>query len=429
MRTLKFQSILDRVVRKLGRDANAMPSQDMSRSIVDHINDHVEALHQAWDWPEWTITEERAFRQIWNATVQYSRVSSLTGKPDEIFYLGTGFIPGGEFGEDFGYYRVKSSEDIAIDPPVGTLPTNTSFFEVMEWVDAYVEYDQPRKRSIGRVTGVYGGNPRLNGCGCGTGGGVHFRASEKGIDVRCQGGPTVFVTYLMPLPQYTIIPYVVGKTYVRGDVVFDFTTGECFQSVAISTNPPSDSSVWRRIPFLQKWATIVVEEAFADCLLEFDQGGNQDLGAKSTLAAQAKERAILAYQARVDELTAQGQILKWGFCRKKCDGWCESIPWTGGSVTTLTDEDESDLGWVYPPVTAAPVTGIFYFPDVNSLKTTPPTLVAQSSTGFEVGTMAVISTAQHFRLDPGPANEVDPGEGNPTDYNLASHNVHWVAVL
>ena len=431
MRTTTFQKVFDGVVRMLGRDPLAEVPQDVARSIVQHINERVETILQAWDWPEWTLTEERAFRQIWNSTVQYSRVDSTTGKPDEVFYLGDSFAPaaspGAAFGTNYGYYRVKGSA--VTDPPVGTLPTSTTYFEPLEFVPAYIEYDQPRKRSIGRVASVYNSNPSLNGCGCGEGRGVRFRVSERGLDVCGNGGPTVFVSFIMPLPQYTMIPYVVGKTYIQADTVFDPATGECFQSVATTTNPPSDTSVWRRIPFLQKWSTYVVNGAFADCLLEFDQGGNEDLQAKAGLAGKAEARAMLAFEARIDEFASQGQVLKYGFCEPRCNGWCESISWTGGSVTTLTDADESDLGWVYPPVVADPVTGMFYFPTVNSLKTTTPTLISQASTGFAVGTMAVISTGQHFRLDAGPANASDPGEGQPTDYSLSSHNVHWVAVL
>jgi len=60
----------------------------MSRAIVEHINERVETVLQAWDWPEWQLTEERAYRQIWDSTRQYKRVSDKDGKPDEVFYLG-----------------------------------------------------------------------------------------------------------------------------------------------------------------------------------------------------------------------------------------------------------------------------------------------------------------------------------------------------
>ena len=41
-------------------------SSDAGLSISDNLNARVQTAWFLWEWPEWTITEERAFRQIWN---------------------------------------------------------------------------------------------------------------------------------------------------------------------------------------------------------------------------------------------------------------------------------------------------------------------------------------------------------------------------
>jgi hypothetical protein len=232
----------------------------------------------------------------------------------------------------------------------------------------------------------------------------------------------------MPVPVYSIVPYAAGRTYERGDVVFDPATGECYQAIITTVSTPGPTGDWRWVPFLNKWATYVVQGAFADCLSELDQGGNDDVQARLTLAARAEGKAMAALEARIDDLAAQGHVLKYSFC-KKCDCWCESLPFTGGSVTTLTEECFSNAGWVYP--SPSPISqGFYYYPTVMSLKTTTPTLIATVPTvGFATGTIAKIYTGAEFRLDAGAASGSDPGEGEPADYDLATNNKKWVQVM
>jgi hypothetical protein len=308
MRTTKFQTVFDRVVRKLGRDPLAEIPQDMSRALVEHINERVRTICDGWMWPEWTVTEERAFRPVWNSTEAYLKVSSTDGLPDEVFYLGAAYVVGGDFGTGYGYYRVKA--DAPADPPIGTVPTNATYWELIDPVDTFIAYDQRDRRAIGQVLEVYSGNPRVP-----TGsmrGRRRFNPSEKGIDVP-GGGTTVFITQKLPVPTYTMVPYVVGKTYSRGETVFDPTTGECYQAITTTTAAPSDATKWNWVPFLAVWTEYVCNGAFADTMLEFDQGGNGDIQAKVVLAQAASERAEKHYEREVDTLVAQGQVLKYNF--------------------------------------------------------------------------------------------------------------------
>src|SRR5512144_568144 len=105
MRTRKFQRVFDRIVRLHGRDPNAEIGHDMAQSLVEHINVRVREVWEAWRWPEWERTEERAFRTVWNDSRQFVRVGA-DGNPDEIYYI-----------PNQTYYRVIAS--IGADPPIG----------------------------------------------------------------------------------------------------------------------------------------------------------------------------------------------------------------------------------------------------------------------------------------------------------------------
>src|SRR4029453_14565964 len=121
--------------------------------------------------------------------------------------------------------------------------------------------------------------------------------SEKGIDVA-GAGPTTFITYKMPVPQYTIIPYVIGKIYNPGDVIFDPTIGECLQALALTAALPADPAFWKRVPFLEKWAMYVEWGAYADCLSELDN--NENLQVNLALAQLADGKALDGFQREVD---------------------------------------------------------------------------------------------------------------------------------
>jgi hypothetical protein len=332
MRTQKFKDVFDRVVRLHGRDPRNPISSDISNALIDHINYRVRTICSAWLWPEWVITEERAFRPVWNSTEAYLKVSTTDALPDEVFYLGAAYVVGGEFGTGYGYYRVKATA--VTDPPIGTVPTNTTYWEAITPVDTFIAYDQRDRRALGQVLNVFSRNPRVP---TGSNGGMRrFTPSEKGIDVIGSGVTTVFITHKMPCPSYTMTPYVAGKTYTRADTVFDPTTGECYQAIDTTTVAPSDATHWNWIPFLDAWAGYVCNGAFADSLMEFDQGGNGDLQAKMVLSQAANDRADTQFQLEVDSLAIQGQKLKWNFCGQTRNYWTESEA-CGCGLVTLTD--------------------------------------------------------------------------------------------
>jgi hypothetical protein len=392
VRTKQFKHIFDRVVTLHGRNPRKEMPTDMPRAIVYHINERTRELVQGWPWPEWRVTEERSFRQVWRSDHQYYRANPATGNPDEVFYL-----------PNTTYYRVLPTAPS--DPVVGDLPTDTLHWSVLDPVDSYVAYDQPCKRSIGMVTGVYKEDPRMWGrngswCGgtrgCGDQPKLCYHPSEFGIDICNPPGPTVFICYSMPNPIYTMSAHVAGKTYTKGSATFDFQTGEVFQALNDTTAVLTDTSNWTWVPFLEKWESYVVNSAFADTLYEFDQGGNEDLQMRSMIAEKYENKAMNSLQGEVDALQAQGQVLKYAFCKPCFTFWCESSDWSGGTVTTLTDSCDQGAVFMPPPTQAIiPTRGSLWFTgSADPTPTNPPPAELQPQDMYLNGT-----TGNVFQFD------------------------------
>ncbi len=313
MKTTPFRKVWDRTVRYLGLNARKQYEPDLREALTDRINDRVRTIWTGWSWPEWEITEERAFRPIWNAGGKYkSKGTDRSGFPDEVFYLGSPYQVNDTFGTGFGYYRVLAAPPS--DPPIGTVPTNATYWEKMTTVDTFIAYDQRDARPIGEVLAAYSRNPRVpTGSRCWE---IKYDPSELGIDVRAGGLNSVFLTYKMPCPEYTMLPYVVGRVYDRGDIVFSASLGDCYQAITVTTGVPGDyvnNDDWILVPFLEKWEGYVVNGAYADSLMESNPGGNEDIQSRAYLCQQAEQRATDALQQEVDALTAQGQRLQWNF--------------------------------------------------------------------------------------------------------------------
>lgn len=420
LRRTPFKAVVDQVVRLHGLNPRGDIPEDIVFAITEHVNARVEQACLAWDWPEWSMTEQRAFRTPWNADAQFYRANA-NGIPDEIFYI-----------PNTTYYKVLA--DAVSNPPIGTLPTDTDYFAVLDPVDSYLEYDQPCKRSIGTVLSIYGTDPRSAAC-C-NGSLLRYKPSEKGVDV-CGHGPMVYVHYQMPIPVYTMMPYVAGKVYERGEVVLDPASGECFVAVGITNDAPRTlPALWRHVPFLRKWLQFVKWGAYADGLTEIDAGNSIDANVRAEKSQKAEEKAMIALQQQVDSFAMQGQKLQWNF-RRCYDNWCESIPWCGGTVTTLTDACESGLGFVYPdPVSDCGGVKYEYHYEIKSLR--GPQLVPLNSLAtvcFGIGSIIIIvidpgtgPERQEYRMVEGPADTNDPGHVQPLDYDATTNSKHWESI-
>jgi hypothetical protein len=379
MRTVTFKSVFESIARQLGMDPRGdAVSSDAGLSISDNLNDRVRTAWFAWEWPEWTITEERAFRQIWNSSRPFYQVGA-DGTPDEVFYIpnvATASLV------DAAYYRVKANGSGS--PPPGTPPTNTTYWEPMDTVDTYVAFDQICRRRIGEVLEVFANNPAV----CKPPRCLNKRPSENGIQIYEAGGlSTVFVRYLMPAEQFTTSPYIPSRTYLTGDRVYVADQGECYQAlqVAMGKDPATEYSYWRRCLFPAVLAKYVQLGTYADCLSESDTSDERDpvmLQIRGQSASKAASDAEEEFDRQCKRLQAQGQHYQYlpfgvrvarggpavsGFYSVPgyvlqgggAYGYGPIAP-TGSGQTTLSDQCEGE--WTYqvpppPPLVNAADTG------------------------------------------------------------------------
>ena len=354
-------------------------SSDTGLSISDNLNARVQTAWFAWEWPEWTITEERAFRQIWNDSRQFYQAGA-DGTPDEVFY-----IPNVSTHSlvDAAYYRVLDTAPS--DPPMGTPPDDTTYWEPMDTVDTYIEFDQVCRRRIGEVLDVYANNPAI----CKPPRCLNHRPTENGIQVYEAGGLlTVFVRYLIPAEQFTTFPYIASRTYLRGDRVYVADQGECYQAIQVTTgnDPATETSYWRRCLFPAVLAQYVQLGTYGDCLLESDSSDERDpvmLQIRGQNASRARADADDEINRQINRLQAQGQAFRYlpfGVVVGKAArgaGAFYSVPGyvlqgggaygygpitpTGTGTTTISDQCETEWGYIPP----APPAVIVQVPIAN----------------------------------------------------------------
>jgi hypothetical protein len=456
MRTVTWKSVYEGILRRPGMDPRGdAVSTDTGLSVTEAANARVRRGWFFWEWPEWTITEERAYRQVWNDSRQFY-LAGPDGKPDEVFYIPNVVA---HSLEGAGYYRVK--EDAPGSPPIGTPPTDTDSWEKMDSVDTYVAYDQICRRRIGEVLEVFADNPAISKPPRKL---VH-RPAENGIQISDASGLlTVFVRYLIPAEQFTTFPYIASRTYLRGDVVYLPIVGECYQAIRVAVNqdPVTQPLYWRRCLFPEVLAQYVKAGAYADTLREADTSDERDpviLQIRGQRAAAADAEAEDEIGRQINRLQAQGQhyhYLPFGVTVRRAMhggvGGFWSVPGyvlqgggpdygpvapTGSGVTTISDQCETEWGYI-PEVPIQPRPAVIweYHPEIVSLAgPEEPSLKSLDTAARSVSSLVQIVLTiggsrqeQAYELRSGQADPDDPGMVQPHDWDLATNNKHWERV-
>lgn len=280
MRTVNFVSdVVYGMAHLLGVDPEQDLLRDHARAWVSAINSKVRYGWEFWDWPELTITEERALRQIWLTDVTYT---SGQGDNSELYYI-----------PNTTYYKVIGS------PPVGTLPTDATYFEEIESadLDRHIAYEQWGKQDIGQIYAVHADSPRT------------FTPalpwvtspSGYGLDVSVYSGNTVWITYKPRPPQFTSATYSASTAYSRGDLVLDLASGDCYVALASSTDQPlAATSYWLKQEFPYLLSEYVKYAAAADM--------SDDVQQKALYLEQANEFLF----REVDKGMEQGESHHYG---------------------------------------------------------------------------------------------------------------------
>lgn len=438
MRLVTYQSIFDGVVRRMGLDASGDDiSTDTGMAIAEKVTQRIKSVLDIWDWSEFSRTEERAYRSIWN-DVRTFRIVGEDGNPDEFYYLA-----------DQTYYRVLATAPG--DPPAGTLPTNTTYFESFNNPEPFIARDQIDQMSMGTVLGVYGRNPSLNGSSNGDRL-LSFRPSERGIEVlgvynfspwwiapnppQSASPLTAFVWYLIPPPEYTWKPYIDIRQYHAGDLVFfapPTGDGNCYKALGDTVgNAPTNINFWVIEPVPASLATFLKEGAYAD-LLSDGINGEPATAAALQASGLAETKAQASIQREIDKLLSQGQKHFYGGAKQwRWSGLWSSQPWGGDKVITLGGPVPSSGVLPTPAGIGAPWE---FRREIISILGSTLSLQALSTTARQSGSMVTIVIGSSgnrdkstWQLLSGAAIPGDDGQVQPLDYSPSTNKVHWELV-
>lgn len=280
MREVNYlDSILYGVAHILGVDTTHDLLKDHARPWANAINTRLRYAWEFWDWPEFMVTEERALRQVWYTDVDYT---SGEGDNSEVYYI-----------PNDTYYRVTAN------PPVGTLPTNVTYFTPITFadLDRYIAYEQNGKQDIGQVYGIYNSSPRANVPT------IQWGASPSGLglDIGYLTATTIWITYKPKPPQFTSNTYSTTASYRRGDVVLDLDSGDCYLALRSSANNALNlPAYWLRQEFPYTLSEYVKYAAASDHADDVQRGDR--------LMSQAEEFLT----REVDKQTESGQVHHYG---------------------------------------------------------------------------------------------------------------------
>jgi len=303
LRTVTFRSVVDSILRR--HQINPQGDRfnyDTLRAVTEHINTRVRTAWNFWEWPQLTMLQHRAFRTVWIDTLQFQRVNSES-VPDELYYPADG-----------NYYRVKAAAPA--DPPVGTLPTNTTYFETFALVDRYILLEQANQTPMGEVIAVFDTDPRVSQYHYAHK--IPFHPTEREVTTVCVGtGAMVWVVFRLPYSVFTGVPWVQGKAYIRGDLVYYPPSGECYKALAgtlVSDPPPVSNVTWARVPLPEIFSSYVTAGSYADGLSETDAQEKDPvvLQVRNTKAQIANAEADTYLQQEVDRLVVEGQVYRYG---------------------------------------------------------------------------------------------------------------------
>ncbi len=278
MREVNFaRDVIHGMAAILGIDAELDLMRDHARLWCASVNSKVRHGWGFWPWPEFQVTEERAFRQIWHTDVDYQAGQA---ENSEVYYIPTGL-----------YYRAIGN------PPVGNLPTNDSdpvYWEAIAAadLDRHLAYEQYGKQDIDRVISIDSETPRTASSGIRW----NIAPSGYGIDLGTEAGPTFWVTYVPRAPEFTTSTYDSTRLYARGDLVLDLTTGDCYRALRPGSGHAIDqASYWLRQQFPYVLSEYVKYAASSEHA--------EDLQTRIALL----DTGMNSLRDEVDKLIAQGQ--------------------------------------------------------------------------------------------------------------------------
>lgn len=273
MRTTPFRAVVDEVLASVGLvyDSTATAQNDVVASVINR------RVAEAWDWarwPEWTLSEERAFADFWRDDLAYSTGDVVWSVAQEKYYEALQTVP------------------------IGTAVTNATYWEASSAPTAReISLEQYGETYIGRVWAVGSVDPQ-----------THSELTTYGwnegpdkISVPDCTLDTAWVLFGRRAPKFSLKAHSGATVYASGNVVFSPSTetsgifpqaGECYEAL----QDEAGDWFWSWVEFPEQIAGYVVAAASADLMRYY---GNKE---------QAQERAAEAMRILELEVSKLGTL-------------------------------------------------------------------------------------------------------------------------
>lgn len=276
MRTVPLKSIFQGASALLGAELVSPGSPDFA-GIIAALNTHIETGWTYDFWPEWTVCEQRAYRDPWNDTDTFD--------PGREVYFAAGDA----------YYTANSAPNA---PAAGESPaTDPAKWTALTTFSRYVALDQPGRTPIGEVARMCRFDPRLNPAKPGE---LRFDITDLGIMPDWRAGNQVWVEFRLRPPTFSSDLYDAERLWQAEDVCFDPTTWECYRALqATQGNGPTALAYWSKVAVPAILRRFLERAVYAD-LLKAD-------GAADKAADQMTEAYNFLSQAQDDAFAQQGQ--------------------------------------------------------------------------------------------------------------------------
>lgn len=329
--------MLNGAAAKLGMDPLRDLNPARAASLTEYINERVKEAWKFEFWPEWTVTEQRYYREIYDATKAVVATNERVFLADGCYYQALQLqtpaaqVPatsaGGAYVENSAWWarsqasyagpdwstglnlvvgdKVRNPSDARFYQCIVPHTTGANFdgtkFGVLTPFDRYIAYEQTGQTKMDEVQAVNRRDPRV---WPGREFPVPFAPSADGIQIRDHTAPgVVWVTFRLRAPQFTSVLYSAVGNVAVNDLRYwpaaSGGTGEVYSAVQAQTpaaQNPANAVFWSRVSFPDILANFVKRAVFADALSDQKQQDRKtnELETAYDELAEASDRALSA---------------------------------------------------------------------------------------------------------------------------------------
>lgn len=257
MRTASAKQIFDGIASRFGKTELTAQDRQFVGQLLD--SERVTELWEYANWRELDVVEERFYYADYAGGTTYA----------------TGAIV---------YYPTEETYYQALQESTGNLPTDTDYWEEATDFETIVDFVQAGKTPIGIVNAVTLEDPRLvpNSAR------VDFVRREDALQVVAVDQVSVWVRFTRREPRITGAAYSAETAYVTGDVVYDATTGGCYQALQGSTGQAVTAEAYWQLQEIPHFGlNFLIRAGLADLYDSKDQpekAGRQEAKAEDCLA-------------------------------------------------------------------------------------------------------------------------------------------------